>query len=170
MSHHLDLSLINLILKSDIKEPPHFRHTWQERIVTCLSKVKKVWKTLMGWAKNLVKICIHNNRLINIRRDSCSCYPHNSWRALWNYETIKQPKHSENGLDYCIRLNKPILPMSACEDKGKEKMIQGMTWPWRLLNTALIPAYTQPSEVNLLRNGLLERFRNWLTATKGREN
>lgn len=124
---------MNLILKSDIKEPPHFRGDssdrctvteWQEIMQTYLARKgcnlseqgQEIMDRLMALAKDVVKICIRNNRLINISRDPdviFTIFREHFGDAISSttplqdfYETI--PKHLESGLDYWIRLNKAI--------------------------------------------------------------
>lgn len=86
-----DWSKINLVLKSDIKEPPYFRGDstdrctvteWQEMMQAYLIKKgcsvpeqgREILDRLMGRAKDIARIGIRNNPLINISRDPDAIY------------------------------------------------------------------------------------------------
>lgn len=134
-----DWSKMNLTLKSDIKEPPYFRGDssdrftlteWQEMMQTYLTRTgcslseqgNEIMARLMGRARDVVKICTRNNRLLNITRDPDVIFTilreHfgdaiSSTTPLQDfYETV--PKHSESSLDYWIRLNKAIDLADEC--------------------------------------------------------
>ena len=81
-----DWSKVNFVMKSDMCEPPTFRgdgteictvYEWQEMMKTYLVKKgykmpeqgHEIMERLMGRAKNLVKIGIRSNPLVNISRD-----------------------------------------------------------------------------------------------------
>lgn len=135
-----DLSNFNLIVRhQDIKEPPTFRGDktdrctigeWQELMQTYLNKKgfnasqqgQEILDKLMGHAKDIVRICIRNNPMIDVARD-----PHVIFSILRQhfgdaissttplrdfYETL--PKQSESGLEYWIRLNKAVDLADEC--------------------------------------------------------
>lgn len=128
-----DWSRMNVVLRSDIKEPPTFRgdstdrctaREWQELMHVYLNKKgysvseqgQEILDKLMGRARDVVKTCIRNNPLINIHRDPqviFSILRQHFGEAVSSttpmrdfYETL--PKQSESSLDYWIRLNKAI--------------------------------------------------------------
>ena len=126
-------SKLNLVLKSDIREPPPFRGDstdrcsvtdWQELMQVYLNRKgctvseqgPGILDRLLGRAKDVVKIGIRNNPLINISRDPDVIFTilrQHFGEAISSttplkdfYETL--PRQSETGLDYWIRLNKSV--------------------------------------------------------------
>lgn len=134
-----DWSKINLVLKSDIKEPPYFRGDstdqctvteWQEMMQAYLIKKscsvpeqgREILDRLMGRAKDIARIGIRNNPLINISRDPDAIYSMlrqhfgeaiSSTTPLADfYSTL--PRQSETSMDYWIRLNKAVDLANDC--------------------------------------------------------
>ncbi|XP_041920456.1 uncharacterized protein LOC121684466 [Alosa sapidissima] len=128
-----DWSKMNVVFRSDIKEPPTFRgdssdrytaREWQESMQVYLNKKgystaeqgQEILDKLMDRARDVVRTCIRNNPLINIQRDPqviFSILRQHFGEAISSttpmrdfYETL--PKQSERSLDYWIRLNKAI--------------------------------------------------------------
>lgn len=140
-----DWSKVNLILKSDVREPPHFRGDstdrctvteWQELMQAYLKKKgcsiseqgQEIQDRLMGRAKDIVRIGLRGNPLVNISRDPEAIY--NILRQHFGeaisstiplgyfYETL--PRQSESCLDYWVRLNKAIDLANEClQRQGK---------------------------------------------------
>lgn len=142
-----DWAKVNLIMKSDVREPPIFRgdvtdkcnvYEWQEMMQTYLSK--KGYKTseqgremldrLMGRAKDLVKIGIRNNPLVNISRDPEVIYSilkQHFGEAISSttpladfYATL--PDQGESSLDYWVRLNKAADLANECLQRQGRQM------------------------------------------------
>lgn len=134
-----DWSKVNLILKTDIKEPPFFRGDgsdrctvteWQEMMQLYLTKRgcsisergAEIMDRLLGRAKDIVKIGIRNSPLVNISRDPDVIYDilrqhfgetiSTTTPLADFYSTL--PRQSESSLDYWIRLNKAIDLANEC--------------------------------------------------------
>lgn len=101
-------SKLNLVLRSDIKEPPPFRGDsadrcsgteWQEMMQLYLNRKgypvseqgSEILDRLMGRAKDVVKIGIRNNPLINIS-PRCNLYYSETtlWRGNFLHHTFKR--------------------------------------------------------------------------------
>lgn len=132
-------SKLNLVLKSDIREPPPFRGDgtdrvsvteWQEMMQVYLNKKgytvseqgPEILDRLLGRARDVVKICIRNNPSINTSQDPDMIFTllkQHYGEAISSttplkdfYETL--PRFSESGLDYWIRLNKTVDLADEC--------------------------------------------------------
>ncbi|XP_062263376.1 uncharacterized protein LOC133970531 [Platichthys flesus] len=170
---------MNLILQSDIKEPPHFRgegsdrctvSEWQEIMQTYLARKgcslseqgNEVMDRLMGRARDVVKICIRNNRFVSISRDPDVIFTilreHfgdaiSSTTPLQDfYETI--PKRSESDLDYWIRLNKANDLADECLRRQGKKVED----PCHEVTMMFVKHCPDPSLYTALRSRPLEKW------------
>lgn len=128
---NLDLSQLNVILKSDEKVPPVFRggglgrcdnQEWVEMMRAYLQKgnvkiteqADEILGHLMGWAKDIMKVGLRSNPVLD-----CTNHPEIIYSILKQhfsevycssmpladfYSTL--PKHSKNAVDYWLHLNK----------------------------------------------------------------
>ncbi|KAI2644063.1 Nibrin [Labeo rohita] len=128
---NLDLSQLNVILKSDEKELPAFRgnnlgrcdvQEWfdmmqlylQKRNVNIPDQADEIISHLMGRARDVVKVSLHSNPTLDckahpeliygmLKQHSCDV-SYSSMPLADFYSTL--PKHGENPVDYWLRLNK----------------------------------------------------------------
>lgn len=128
---NLDLSQLNVILKSDDKDPPVFRgdglgrcdvQEWVEMMQTYLQKrnvkvpeqADEIISRLMGRAKDIVKVALRSNPALDctnhpeiiysILKQHFSEVSYSSMPLADFYSTL--PKRGENPVDYWLRLNK----------------------------------------------------------------
>lgn len=128
---NLDLSQLNVILKSDERDPPVFRgdglgrcdiQEWidmmqvylQKRNVRITEQANEIVGHLMGRAKDIVKVALRSNPALDctnhpeiiysILKQHFSDVSYSSMPLADFYSTL--PKHGENPFDYWLRLNK----------------------------------------------------------------
>lgn len=128
---NLDLSQLNVILKSDEKEPPVFRgdnlgrcdvQEWvdmmqlylQKRNVKIPNQADEIISHLMGRARDVVKVTLRSNPTLDckthpeliysILKQHFSNVSYSSMPLADFYSTL--PRHGENPVDYWLRLNK----------------------------------------------------------------
>lgn len=128
---NLDLSQLNVILKSDEKSPPVFRgdglgrcdiQEWvdmmqvylKKRNVKITEQADEIFSHLMGRAKDIVKVALRSNPALDctnhpeviysILKQHFSEASYSSMPLADFYSTL--PKHGENPVDYWLRLNK----------------------------------------------------------------
>lgn len=141
----IDASKLNLVLKSDVKEPPYFRgdgsdkysvQEWEEIMKVYFRKkgyighelIEELVSKLVGKARDVVKVWLRNNPVLNSSHDSDAVFNilrqhfsesiYSSMPLADFYAT--KPKQNEGPLDYWIRLNKAAEVTEQClRSQGK---------------------------------------------------
>ncbi|XP_046728046.1 uncharacterized protein LOC124400339 [Silurus meridionalis] len=143
----LDLSQLNVVLKSDEKEPPVFRgdgsgkcniQEWvdmmqrylRKRNINVTEQADEIISHLMGRAKDIVKVALRSNSALDskhhpeiiysILKQHFSEVSYSSMPLADFYSTL--PKHGENPVDYWLRLNKAADIANECLGAQGRKM------------------------------------------------
>ncbi|KAI5089736.1 interleukin-1 receptor accessory protein-like 1-A isoform X1, partial [Silurus meridionalis] len=142
----LDLSQLNVVLKSDEKEPPVFRgdgsgkcniQEWVDMMQRYLRKrnivteqADEIISHLMGRAKDIVKVALRSNSALDskhhpeiiysILKQHFSEVSYSSMPLADFYSTLS--KHGENPVDYWLRLNKAADIANECLGAQGRKM------------------------------------------------
>lgn len=148
----IDASKINLVLRSQVKEPPYFRgdnsdkcsiFEWEELMRVYLNKreveghklVGEVVDKLMGRARDITKVWLRNNSRVSERGDVNVVF--NVLKQHFGdaaYSAIPladfyatKPRTNESPLDYWVRLNKAAEVAEQClESEGRSMPNQSM--------------------------------------------
>lgn len=135
----VDLSQLNMVLKSDGKEPPVFRgdttdkctvHEWldlmkmylKKRSVVIADQPDEIMNKLMGRAKDVVRIGLRSDPLLSIDQKPDTIYAilkqhfsdlsHSCMPLADFYSTL--PRVRESPIDYWVRLNKAADAAEEC--------------------------------------------------------
>lgn len=143
----VDMSQLNVVLKSEVKDPPTFRgdatdkctvSEWADLMETFLRKKKvavadkadELLSKLMGRAKDVVKIALrsdpsrnatqHPEIIYAILKQHFSDISYSCMPLADFYSTL--PKQKEGALDYWVRLNKAADVADECLQRQGKKM------------------------------------------------
>ena len=143
----VDMSQLNVVLKSEVKDPPMFRgdgtdkytvSEWVDLMDTFLKKKKvgvtdkadEILSKLMGRAKDVVKIALrsdpsrdsnqHPEVIYAILKQHFSDISYSCMPLAEFYSTL--PKHRESAFDYWVRLNKAADVADECLRRQGKRM------------------------------------------------